>query len=207
MKRISTLTDQQIIDYNLRDGGTAYAVFEDTQPDRVRRARGHIDTILARPDVVDLGPMMIVELGCGAGDITGPFSDRHIVMGFDITPAAVRVARERYPRMTVVESRVETLAPTACDILVMTEFLEHVPDPGELVDRWFPKAKYVVVGHPLNDPGDREIGHLWSYDLRDFRGWFLRGGHVLLEHEVFSEGFPEMVLGHGIRGRWPGDAL
>jgi hypothetical protein len=202
------MTGDEVIAYNLRDGGNAFSVFAETQPGRVTRARKHIRAILDRPDVDYEGPLIIMELGCGAGDISGPFSNDHIVTGFDVTPGAVRAARERFPRMTVIESKVEDQIPLLCDILVLTEFLEHVPEPMKIVKDWFPLAKYVVVGHPLNDPGGNEPGHLWSYDLDDFRMWFKYGGHLLLTWEEFSEGsFPQMVLGHGIRGRWPEDEL
>lgn len=191
MRRITPLTPQGVIEYNLRDGGTAVTVFEDTQTYRVDKARSFIRSILSS----QIDRATIVELGCSAGDISGPFSFSHDVLGVDLVPAAVALSRQRYPGMTVVEGTAESIEPHPCDIIVLCEFLEHIEDPAGLVQRWLPMAKYSIIGHPLNDPGYIEPGHVWSYTLDDYKGWFPMGGHVLIETHLFTGPFPEMVMG------------
>lgn len=199
MRRISDLTGEQVVAYNLRDDGQAYTVFEDTQPERVTRARRLISDIIGRNPAKR---HRIVELGCGAGDISGPFSHVHEAIGIDITPGAVERARTRFPQMIVAQGLAETFPVSSCDIVVMTEFLEHIMEPVTMVGQWLPYAKYAVIGHPLNDPGGLEPGHVWSYDEGDFRMWHEIGGHREIRTERFAlPPFPGMILGSSERVR------
>lgn len=199
MRRISDLTAEQVIAYNLRDNGNAYTVFEDTQPERVRHARQLIADIIGRDP---RHRHRIIELGCGAGDISGPFSHIHDVIGIDVTPGAVEKARERFPQMVVSGGNAEDLPVTSCDILVLTEFLEHIQAPVTLVGAWLPYAKYAVIGHPLNDPGGLEPGHVWSYTEDDFAFWHGVGGHKAIRTERFPmPPFPGMIIGSSERVR------
>ena len=191
MRRISDLSHAEILAYNLRDNGTAVTVFADTQAARVERARGFIRSIIEHLR----RPVKIWELGCSAGDISGWFSAGHEVTGVDIVPAAVDLARTRYPAMNVWLGPVEAVVPQSCDILVLCEFLEHVDDPIHLVKTWLPIAEFAVIGHPLHDPGNVEPGHIWSYDQLDYDTWLELGGHTPIETHLFSGPFPEMVMG------------
>lgn len=191
MQRISTFTPEQVIEYNLRDGGTAVSIFADTQTYRVQMARDFIASILLRTG----DGVTIIEPGCSAGDISGPFAERNKVIGIDVTPAAAQLSRERYPAMEVREGKIEDVAPEPCEILVLCEFLEHIPDPLGLVREWLPLAKYAVIGHPINDPGGIEPGHLWSYQMSDYFNWLTLGGHTEIETREFSGPFPQMVMG------------
>ena len=199
MRRISEMTPEQVIEYNLRDGGQAVAIFEDTQAERVRHARQLIADIIGRDP---RHRYRIVELGCGAGDISGPFSHIHDVIGVDITPGAVGKAQERFPSMRAIEGHAELMPVEACDIIVLTEFLEHIHAPVTLVGAWLPYAKYAVIGHPLNDPGGLEPGHIWSYTEDDFAFWHGVGGHKAIRTERFPmPPFPGMIIGSSERVR------
>lgn len=197
MRRLSNLTYEEIIAYNLRDDGNEFTVFLDTQTDRVIKARELVANCLAH--VRDHRSRVIVELGCSAGDIVGAFAKEHHCIGYDVTPGACRAARERYPDLTVVEIAVEDVPPFPTDVLILCEFLEHVVDPVGLVKAWMPLAETVVIGHPLVGNGDDpEYGHLWAYEPRDFDAWFPMGGHVMDEAYSFDMGY-QMVIGRGHR--------
>lgn len=191
MRRISGLDSQGIIDYNLREGGTCVTVFADAQAYRVNKARAFVEQVIGH-----LGRRCkIIELGCSAGDISGPFAEEHEVIGIDIVPAAAELAKQRYPAMTIRQTVAEAVEPEPCDLLVLCEFLEHLDNPIALVQRWLPLAEFALIGHPLNDPGGLEQGHIWSYELADYRAWFVFGGHREVETHLFSGPFPEMVMG------------
>lgn len=193
MRRLVPDSHDETIAYNLRDGGTAVTVFADHQTYRVEKARLFVKSALATlPEMPT-----IVEPGCSAGDISGPFAGRAQVIGIDVVPAAVKLARERYPGMMVIEGIADDMVPMECDVLVLCEFLEHITDPVAFVEDWLPRAKYVVIGHPLNDPGGTEPGHVWSYTYEDYLNWFRIGGHDMIETHLFSGPFPEMVMGIG----------
>jgi len=195
VRRIQGWTPEQIIAYNLRYDGTAVSIFADTQTERVNKARDIIRGLLPRIP----GPARIIEPGCSAGDISGWFTPAHIVTGYDVVPAAVAATRERYPKMAVIEAKIEDIEPAECDILVLCEFLEHIHDPVGLVKAWMPLAKFVIIGHPLvRDGWDPEEGHIWAYYPEDFEAWFSMGGHRLGEAWNFPMGY-EMVIGWGER--------
>lgn len=196
MKRVGEArTFEQQIQYHLDDGRAPW--FIDTQRGRTELARFLVQKILN-----DIGgDKTIVELGCGAGDITGPWSRYNHVVGYDVTPEAQRSCAERWPDMEFHLQPVEQVEPFECDILVMTEFLEHVDNPVSIVQGWLPKAKWSIIGHPLNEPDPPiEPGHVWSYTRDDWRRWFTLGGHRWHEEFRFPMGgWDEMILGHGQR--------
>jgi hypothetical protein len=218
MRRLWPRTLDEQIDYHLRDGRAPE--FDKGQPGRIALARFLVDKILDKN--LTRRPLTFVELGCGAGDITGPYSkarakvltldeatgetqiqlDRGItVHGYDVVPMAQETCARRWPAMEFHLGRVEDAEPIECDLLVMCEFLEHVDDPITIVNRWLPLAKWAIIGHPLNEPSPPyETGHIWSYTRTDWESWFEMGGHHIWERFEFPMGYYDaMILGHSCR--------
>lgn len=84
---------------------------------------------------------VVVDAGCGEGDLAGAMAARgHEVVGVDHDPAVLAVARERYPfaNLKFVEGDVREILTDDNDrprVLVLTHVLEHLDEPGEfLVD-------------------------------------------------------------------------
>jgi len=187
--------------------------FEVGQPGRVDLARFFIEKMLLKD--LPTRPLRIVELGCGAGDVTGPYSSNMVyetpkgaidtngieVIGIDVVPMAAQTIAPRYPWMKVIVSPVEDLDPIDCDLLVMTEFLEHVDDPIAMTTKWMPHARWALIGHPLNEPNPPfEVGHIWSYTKQDWMEWFYRTNYQWWERMIFPMGhWDEMIMGHGSR--------
>lgn len=186
--------------------------FDKTQPGRINLVRMYIETMLLK-DLI-YRPIRIVDLGCGAGDTTGPYSGTHKyvmprgeidtteieVVGVDWMPNAVSETTRRFPDMTMLWSPAEELEPIDCDLLVMTEFLEHLADPTALVAKWMPHTKWALIGHPLNEPDPPfEKGHAWSYTFEDWKQWFLGNRFDIWDFVKFPMGPYEMILGHGSR--------
>lgn len=196
MRRLNAMSFEDIIAYNLRDNGTAVTVFEDAQTERVHKARQIIDGLLAHCPP----RARIIEPGCSAGDISGPYAKEHDVWGIDVVPTAIELSRSRYPDMRLTLAAADELEPEECDILVLCEFLEHIVEPVEFVTRWLPKASFVVIGHPLVGDGyDPEPGHLWAYTGLDYENWFAIGGHTRGDAWTFPMGPYTMVIGSGRR--------
>lgn len=197
------------LDYHLKRNDAPE--FDQGQPGRIDLARFLIEKILVKD--LRRRPLRIVELGCGAGDVSGPFSGDgsfytprgsiHCggieVVGVDVVPIAKEKCAARWPKMEFILSPVEDLEPMDCDILVMTEFLEHLADPLTVASKWMPHAKWAVIGHPLNEPDPPyEHGHAWSYSMEDFLGWFGLAPMPIWEVFRFPMGYyEEMVMGHG----------
>jgi trans-aconitate methyltransferase len=201
MQRLGVRDYQQQIQYHLDDGRAPE--FDKGQPGRVDLARFLIDKILKKD--LTRRPLKFVELGCGAGDITGPYSGEIEVHGYDVTPMAQETCNRRWPEMNFHLQPVEEVEPYECDLLVLCEFLEHVDDPIKIVSDWLPLAKWAVIGHPLNEPDPPfEPGHIWSYTLDDWHHWFELGGHHIWERFLFPMGYwDNMVMGHSCRTDQP----
>ncbi len=167
----------------------------DVQKDRIERSRKMVANCIPNPS-----HDFMVELGCGTCDISGPFAVRNIVSAYDCNPEALITAIQRFPALAKVGPIPDQSEP--CDILILCEFLEHIPDPLSLVKAWLPLAEQVVISHPLNGDltGDLSGGeHQWSFNESDFANWFSLGGHKLIEHEVFRMGGYQIILGRGER--------
>jgi 2-polyprenyl-3-methyl-5-hydroxy-6-metoxy-1,4-benzoquinol methylase len=163
------------------------------QEDRVKRAQALIAKYC---------PEDVVELGCGTGDISGPFSESGMVVGYDIQPNAIAMAKERFPKGTWLTGNLERMQPIPCGMLVLSEVLEHLWDPYGLVKRWSPKARFMLVSHPLDEDlglmGDMSAGeHLWSYSRSDHEELFK--GFTILESETFQMGSYTCVMSIGRR--------
>lgn len=201
MQRLWDRTREEQIDYHLRDGRAPE--FDKGQPGRIELARFLIDKILHKD--LTARPLTFIELGCGAGDITGPYTlpppfGIHVI-GYDVTPAAQETCARRWPDMEFHLQPVEEAEPQDCDVLVLCEVLEHLDDPVSLVRAWLPKARWAIIGHPLNEPNPPfESGHLWSYTREDWYDWFRIGGHHPWERFEFPMGvYDTMIMGHSAR--------
>ena len=162
----------------------AYTLFcETTQAPRIHIARKYIESILKSTE----GKQGIVELGCGAGEITGPYSNGTVdVTGVEIIAECADPVGKHYPNMKLLIGPVEELEPIPCTILVLCEFLEHVHDPEALVKKWLPHAQYAIIGHPLDEPNPPyEKGHCWSYSWDDYKKWAEWGGHEIRHVQIF----------------------
>lgn len=170
---------------------------ETSQQGRILLTRRVLGTLLA-----DLNRRCkIIEPGCGRADISGWFSADHDVIGYECGLEAVAGAKSDWPQMDVRIGDAQTVEPEDCDVVILTEFLEHIADPLGMVKRWLPKARYSVISSPLE--GDRgefqESGHIWSFDREDFDAFFDRGGHELIEWFDFEMSIYKMFLGLGKR--------
>src|SRR5947207_2948638 len=125
------------------DAATQYAlaqktpvrVYEDDpiQAPRIKLAREMVAKELDRMRT-EVGHQRrhIVELGCGTADISGWFSMGHSVIGFESSPESALQANRRWPWMSVSIVNVQAPFHQPCDILILCEILEHLPDPMAL---------------------------------------------------------------------------
>jgi len=136
-------------------------------------------------------------LGCGVLDISGPFSDYHEVIGRECHEGCAQDAVKTYPKAIVSVGAIEEVLPFSCDVLVLCEILEHLEDPLKLIARWLPRARAVVISHPLNGDIQHDFSggdHCWSYNDADHMEWFAVGGHRVIETQRFEMGSYRIIM-------------
>src|SRR5213079_2255995 len=92
------------------------------------------------------------------------------VIGHEASAEALKTAIQRWPWANIIQSDIQAKdldqfryvvpepgvlipVPQECDILILCEILEHLPDPMALCARWMPHAKACLISSPLQ--GDR----------------------------------------------------
>jgi len=133
----------------------------------------------------------IIELGCGTGDIGGFFSWGHNVKGYEASSQVAIECAKRWSWMDVKVADVQVLEPHAADVLIATEILEHVVNPGELLKRWLPKVEYALISSPVKGDVPDELSgnqHVWSFDPGDLERMVFEAGHTILHAETVPMG-------------------
>ncbi len=144
---------------------------------RALSAVGKADHVVTLCRRAGRSPRTIVEVGCGDGALLTELQRRGFgeqLSGFEITDAAVAIARERPHLHEIARYDGEQLpvADDAYDLGILSHVLEHVPDPTALLAEVARACRAVVIEVPLeaNVSARRaskrahadEIGHLRS---------------------------------------------
>lgn len=171
-------------------------IYEKEQPDRIDKSRNYLRKTI---DACGLSRPKIIELGCGALDISGFFAGEADVTGIECNQKYQEVNRVRNPKCLFICDDINNVEPMGCDILVACESLEHLSDPITIMERWMPLAQYALISHPideaLNYPYDSE--HTWSFTHDDFIMWFYRSSYIALEAVTFRNWDFNIIIGYG----------
>ena len=109
------------------------------------------------------GGGVVVDLGCGPGDpATRLLSERHAVLGVDISRGQLEVARRLAPRASLVQADLTELSlrPSSVDAVVSFYALGHLPGAAHApllarVGSWLRPGGLLLTSAPLT-PGDGE---------------------------------------------------
>lgn len=115
----------------------------------------------------------VLDVGCGAGDFLAVMqaTGQWQVIGLEPNAEAARVAREhRGLNVRVGQLPDGTLPAKSFDVITLWHVLEHVPNPGEVMDevrRLLSPRGVVVVAVPLGDSVEAQwFGPNWAgYDV------------------------------------------
>jgi ubiquinone/menaquinone biosynthesis C-methylase UbiE len=76
-------------------------------------------------------PQSILDVGCGSGRLFKLYAQHGIqdVVGIDISAQALSLARQRYPTVSTIHSRLENLTfpPERFDLAICNRVLQHLP--------------------------------------------------------------------------------
>lgn len=110
--------------------------------------------------------------------------------GYDMSPNNVKWGVEKYG-VKLMECDVVNGRPQAADIVVLTEFLEHLVDPHDLIRRLYlnwplledRSPKFIVASVPgFEDPRKPYEYHLWCWHGSSFADMFTRIGWKVQRH-------------------------
>ena len=131
-----------------------------------------------------VGGLRVVDMACGEGYGADVLSrSAASVVGVDANPEAHEHARARYtrPGLRFVRDMIQTFSEP-CDAIVFLQTIEHVQEPGELLEHFKRISDVVYVSTPnvltLAPPGAERSGNPWhvhEYRAAEFRA--LLGAH------------------------------
>jgi hypothetical protein len=169
-----------------KDRAVSDHINEPGHRERLLQAVELIQDICSSEDISTLSDLgagnggLLNELKVECGDLT--------TWGYDMSPLAVKWGVEKYGVNLANEDVVEAGGRYG-DIVVMTEFLEHLVQPHEMVWDIFHRktvlqeAQFIVASVPgFEDPRNPYIYHLWAWHGSSFADLFTRIGWKVQRH-------------------------
>lgn len=160
---------------------------------------------------------LVLDIGCGIGAVAYDIAERAgaQVVGIDLSPQNIAIARERYrhPRLEfMVHDGTQPLSGRSYDVVVLSNILEHLPDRPAFLRRIQQAANplRVLIRVPLFErdwqvPLKKELGLEWrldethetEYTLESFLDEMAEAGFTIRHQEVrWGEIWAEVVA-HG----------
>ena len=144
---------------------------------RLLLARGHVAAFLD-----EHGAGSVVDLGAGDGGLLSLLNGQASVWGYDLCPANVLAATRRGVKVALAD--LCDYQPRWADVVVMTEFLEHLVDPGAMLRRAADHCRYLVASSPWDEgPGNHPDYHLWAWDTHGYRELAEASGWRVVRHQ------------------------
>lgn len=148
--------------------------------------RGHnlrveVTKNLVNDAVAVSGAKSIGDLSCGNGEIAKSTNLSQVYLG-DFAPG--------YSFCGPIDKTIE-LMPNV-DVYVCSESLEHVENPLAILKLIRPKSRFLVLSTPIENWGDTNAEHYWSWDREGVEELLLQSQWVLdaflyLDTTVFKE--------------------
>ena len=157
---------------------------------------------VVREDILRMVPadgLVIGSIGCGTGATEALLvKNRRTVHGVDVSPEAIRVARERLSSARVIDKDDRTpFAPNSLDGLILADVLEHIPAAWDAlrsfaqavrIGGWIvisvPNMLYLEGLHEMlwrRDWPEKSVGifdatHVQFMTMRRIKRWCLNSG-------------------------------
>lgn len=150
---------------------------------------GHSERLAKAAEFVKIARRMygantVSDLGCGDGGLLSLLRPEEVTAwGYDLSPNNVNYAQG----VRGVDAKLTDFSKDAQieygDITIMTEVLEHVINPHEILASI--PSKFVVVSSPYGETGDAHYEfHLWAWDLEGYAEMVKGAGFDILHHET-----------------------
>jgi trans-aconitate 2-methyltransferase len=139
-----------------------------------------------------VAPALIVDLGCGPGNLTATLADRWpgaSVQGLDSSPEMIQAARElpaaRSEKVTfAIADATEWVPPSGLDVLVANAVLQWIPGHRELLTGWVDRLE-PDAWIAFQVPGNFEVAaHQMLYELAASPHWTAVFGKIFADRRM-----------------------
>jgi SAM-dependent methyltransferase len=98
---------------------------------------------------------LIVEVGCGSGTLARHLvSERYAVIGFDLSPAMLQLARAKAPEATFrTRSLTDARLPSCAAVIAIGEVISYVPARGRSIELPPALRRFFARVHDALEPG------------------------------------------------------
>lgn len=158
-----------------------------------------VETILFR---YDLDLKTLADWGAGNGGLLHEFKANNrahglTAWGYDLCPKNVEFATKNYA-VDVSLMNIVSGDPMPADIVILTELLEHLVSPHDLLDRLLhpsPQTRWIVASTPgFEDFQNHYEFHLWAWTGESFANMFRSVGWIVKRHFTRAEAGTQFVV-------------
>jgi hypothetical protein len=111
-------------------------------------------------------PPVVADLSCGDAAIGRTLAPHKLILG-DFAPG--------YEICGPIEETIG-LIPSDVGMFILSETLEHLDDPDDMLAKIRLKADTLVLSTPIGETGNRNIEHYWGWDTADVHIMLTRAG-------------------------------
>lgn len=156
----------------------------------------HVERIKASADLIDRYRNQIhtaADLSCGDGALLNMISrylDHAWFGDLNGVPVSAQVSCSAgevtaLPRGEALPGSLAGLPERGVDLFILSETLEHVPDPDDLLRRLRGHATYLFLSTPVDEPeGSGNLEHYWGWGTEDVFDMLQAAGWHPLEKQV-----------------------
>jgi SAM-dependent methyltransferase len=135
----------------------------------------------------------VLEVGCGIGNMTGYYVDRHQLVCVDLLPESLALVRRKFPGRPnlhtmqgdiCTEATITSLASYEFDTAILLNVLEHIENDARAltaIHRLLAPGGHLVLlvpaGRYLYGTLDHALGHYRRYELADLRALLISSGY------------------------------
>jgi hypothetical protein len=138
-------------------------------------------TMVTGAVLASMKPTTLLDPACGDGTVIQAAYNLHKfdkASLSDLSVVNINRLDVNFPYSAQVDNLMDAIAKTdPVDVIVLTEILEHLEDPDEVLRLARTKAKRVLVSSPLEEPEhSNNHEHLWSFDREGYAEMLMDAG-------------------------------
>lgn len=125
----------------------------------------------------------VVDLGCGDGGLLSLLKGDFSCYGYDFQPSNAMGWVERGVNAEQLDFVANWDIVLDADIYVITECLEHLAQPHEMVRRIYDRGAQIVASSPHTEhAGSHDECHAWAWDQAGYAQLITNAGFTIKEH-------------------------